>query len=70
MSKWVVDEQLLYDQEHKVRTEADPIGESTGDEPRRDNREHHLINEEENNGDAAGARPSICDRDAAEERPI
>jgi hypothetical protein len=46
-----VDEQQPQDYEDQVGAEADAIAERTGDERRRDDREHHLIRDEHQHRD-------------------
>jgi len=49
-----VDEQLPGDKEDQVRLERDPVRERTGDQRRRDDREHHLVSDEDDQRDVVG----------------
>ena len=54
VNKWEVDEQLPSHQEYEVGLEGDSIGEGAGDEGRRDDREHHLVDDEQQGRHGAG----------------
>ena len=55
VDKREVDEQLPRDEEDQIRLERDPVREGAGDQGRRDDREHHLVRDEDDQRDVRRA---------------
>gem|GEM_PF-5184648 len=69
MDEGEVDEQLPGHQEDEVGLEGDATGESTGDEGWRDDREHHLVDDEQQDW-YVGVGLDITNCDALQEGKI